>query len=135
MITSAEYEVEIVNNSGNPKPSRPFRLTFPQPTKQEAQQKGKKRKAGEEPAGEVQPVASKPKLVAESYARQNPGPYPQDNPPENPVRFTPVQVDNTLCQHCSYECLTCQYMLVMIALHSLLWEIRVCRSCTAFAHQ
>ena len=31
-------------------------------------------------------------LVAESYLPPNPGPYPQDKPPENQVRFTPVQV-------------------------------------------
>lgn len=31
-------------------------------------------------------------LVAESYAPADPGPYPQDKPPENQVRFTPVQV-------------------------------------------
>ena len=32
------------------------------------------------------------KLIAESYCPPNPGPYPQDKPPENQVRFTPVQV-------------------------------------------
>ena len=88
----AEYNVEIVNKSGNPKATRPFRISFPPPAKQEAEQKGKKRKAGEEPGSESQPVTSKAKLVAESYAPQDPGPYPQDKPPENPVRFTPVQV-------------------------------------------
>ena len=31
-------------------------------------------------------------LVAESYSPRNPGPYLQDMPPENQVRFTPVQV-------------------------------------------
>ena len=31
-------------------------------------------------------------LIAESYAPPDPGPYPQDKPPENQVRFTPVQV-------------------------------------------
>ncbi len=31
-------------------------------------------------------------LIAESYTPPDPGPYPQDKPPENPVRFTPVQV-------------------------------------------
>lgn len=34
-------------------------------------------------------------LVAESYAPADPGPYPQDKPPENQVRFTPVQVPAT----------------------------------------
>ena len=31
-------------------------------------------------------------ILAESYLPPNPGPYPQDKPPENKVRFTPVQV-------------------------------------------
>lgn len=31
-------------------------------------------------------------LKAESYTPPDPGPYPQDKPPENSVRFTPVQV-------------------------------------------
>jgi hypothetical protein len=41
----------------------------------------------------AQPAAAQPqKLIAESYTPPNPGPYPQDKPPENQVRFTPVQV-------------------------------------------
>jgi len=86
----AEYDVEFINNSGNPQPTRPFKITFPPPPKKA--KKGKKRKAGEEPAEDEQPAAVRPKLIAESYAPQNPGPYPQDKPPENSVRFTPVQV-------------------------------------------
>lgn len=86
-----EYEVEVVNNSGGPEAVRPFRITFPPPR---TSKKGKKRKAEDD--GEVAPAASRPKLVAESYAPSDPGPYPQDKPPENPVRFTPVQVTHRL---------------------------------------
>lgn len=32
-------------------------------------------------------------LRVESYAPADPGPYPEDLPPQNPVRFTPVQVE------------------------------------------
>ena len=46
------------------------------------------------------------KLVAESYTPPDPGPYPQDKPPENPVRFTPVQVSN-LTLHCWHLCQSC----------------------------
>lgn len=91
----AEYDVEFINNSGNPEPTRPFKITFPPPPRKAASKRGKKRKAGEEPAEEDLPVTSRPKLIAESYAPQNPGPYPQDKPPENSVRFTPVQVCTT----------------------------------------
>ena len=37
-------------------------------------------------------VEPKPKLIAEAYTPPDPGPYPQDKPPENAVCFTPVQV-------------------------------------------
>ena len=84
--------MDIINNSGNPEATRPFRITFPTPEKLEDQSKGRKRKAGQDVDGSEQPASSKPRLTAESYAPQDPGPYPQDKPPENPVRFTPVQV-------------------------------------------
>ena len=93
----AEYDIEFVNNSGNPKSTRPFRITFPHPTseKTEKPKKGKKRK-GVEGAGLAEDVAEvaqpRKRLLAESYAPIDPGPYPQDKPPENTVRFTPVQV-------------------------------------------
>ena len=39
----------------------------------------------------VEPAAP-PRIVVEPYLPPDPGPYPQDKPPENTVRFTPVQV-------------------------------------------
>ena len=36
--------------------------------------------------------ATPPRIVVEPYFPPDPGPYPQDKPPENTVRFTPVQV-------------------------------------------
>jgi hypothetical protein len=45
------------------------------------------------------------KLVVESYAPADPGPYPEDLPPQNPVRFTPMQVASWLS--CSYSASTC----------------------------
>ncbi|KAK9863382.1 hypothetical protein WJX84_010246 [Apatococcus fuscideae] len=38
-------------------------------------------------------AADSTQLIAQSYVPQDPGPYPQDKPPENAVRFTPVQVE------------------------------------------
>ena len=47
-------------------------------------------------AADAEAKANAPqRLIAESYAPPDPGPYPQDKPPENGVRFTPVQV----CAH------------------------------------
>jgi hypothetical protein len=37
--------------------------------------------------------AEKPVLVVEPYVPENPGPYPQDQPRRNSVKFTPVQVE------------------------------------------
>ena len=37
-------------------------------------------------------------LIVQSYIPQDPGPYPQDKPPENTVRFTPVQVSLCRCE-------------------------------------
>ena len=85
------HRVEIVNSSGGPEPVRPFRVTFPQP---EPAQQGKKRKAGAEAeAGVTAEAAELPLVRVESYKPPDPGPYPEDEPKQNAVRFTPVQVE------------------------------------------
>ncbi|CAL8471736.1 g11278 [Coccomyxa elongata] len=84
------YDVEIKNNSGGPEAVRPFRITFPPlPPPPNTKAKGKRKGAGAAEAA----AAELKTLVAESYAPADPGPYPQDKPPENQVRFTPVQVE------------------------------------------
>lgn len=62
-------------------------------------QASKKRKKGSDEAAEDTAAATLAEaapapavLKAESYTPPDPGPYPQDKPPENSVRFTPVQV-------------------------------------------
>ena len=86
--------MEFVNKTDKPKPCKPFRVTFPVPKAAEEPRKSKKRKAeSDAPVDKTsKPVVTKPKLIAESYVTPNQGPYPQNKPPENPVRFTPVQV-------------------------------------------
>ena len=63
---------------------------------QSAKKRKKKSAGGEEAENGVtaaaEPVQPSQTLTAESYTPPDPGPYPQDKPPENPVRFTPVQV-------------------------------------------
>ncbi len=54
-------------------------------------QSSKRKTAGADGQAEQVP-AGPPKLIVESYTPPDPGPYPQDKPPENTVRFTPVQV-------------------------------------------
>ena len=64
---------------------------------QSAKKRKKKSAGGEETengtAAAAEPVQPSQTLTAESYTPPDPGPYPQDKPPENPVRFTPVQVN------------------------------------------
>lgn len=88
------WELEFVNGSRSERLERPFRITFP-PLKEEEAEGGSKgkRKAGEAADGEAGGAAAAParKLVVESYTPRDPGPYPEDLPPQNSVRFTPVQ--------------------------------------------
>jgi intron-binding protein aquarius len=84
-----DWQVEFVNGSRSPQLERPFRITFP-PLKEEAPSgKAGKRKAGE--AADGGGAGGERRLVVESYTPVDPGPYPQDLPPQNAVRFTPVQ--------------------------------------------
>ena len=100
------YKVEFVNKSRSEALQPPFRIAFP-PSQQAAAAsaapaaKGKRKAA--EAASEQQPrqqeqaaAAEAPTLVVESYTPTDPGPYPQDQPPQNAVRFTPVQTQAVL---------------------------------------
>lgn len=63
----------------------------------QSSKKRKKKEGGQEGAEDGATAAAAAaqgpqKLTAQSYTPPDPGPYPQDKPPENPVRFTPVQV-------------------------------------------
>lgn len=107
-----KYHVEVKPAAGETEPRPPFKVTFPSfaetssPAGEERVKEGDddagrtsggkkgKRKAGqEEPEA---PVSSLPTIVAESYLPPDPGPYPQDAPPLNTVRFTPVQTEAIL---------------------------------------
>ena len=99
------HRVEVVNNSGHPTPVRPFRVTFPDPPAAATDdaaplRAGGKRKAAESAANGAADGAKQngvaaelPLVLVESYKPPDPGPYPQDEPPQNTVRFTPVQVE------------------------------------------
>ncbi|CAK0785152.1 hypothetical protein CVIRNUC_008358 [Coccomyxa viridis] len=84
------HEVELKQNATG-ETVRPFRITFPEQASQEQPPLKGKRKAGDATVS-VASAASRT-IMAESYLPPNPGPYPQDKPPENKVRFTPVQVE------------------------------------------
>mmetsp|Transcript_15961 Transcript_15961/g.37841 ORF Transcript_15961/g.37841 Transcript_15961/m.37841 type:complete len:1392 (+) Transcript_15961:941-5116(+) len=88
-------DIKLVNNSDKYEPVPPFRITFPwgSELKSEVAVDGKKR--NREEALSTLPRWSEP-LIVESYTPPNPGPYPQDQPRKNSVRFTPVQVEAIL---------------------------------------
>lgn len=92
------YEVSFVNPDGtenlNPRP--PFKIKLPRTLKGSI---------GSHPGGAVPAVDAtndinvvdanhqKEKLIIETYTPPDPGPYPQDQPKQNTVRFTPTQVE------------------------------------------
>ena len=85
------WEIEFRNGSRSPQLERPFRITFP-PLKEDTaapNTKGRAATNGAAPGGAE--ADAKGKLLVESYTPVDPGPYPQDLPPQNRVRFTPVQ--------------------------------------------
>ncbi|KAJ3673427.1 hypothetical protein LUZ60_006801 [Juncus effusus] len=85
------YEVSFVNSDGteSTNPSPPFRIKFPDSLKRDAKNlPGNNARL----ALDDQNNAQKEKLVVESYVPADPGPYPQDKPNQNSVRFTPTQV-------------------------------------------
>nr|WJH19508.1 RNA helicase aquarius [Euglena gracilis] len=64
---------------------RPFLVTFPvsRPAEEEDEDEGPEKPTPSSPGG----------LLVSAYLPPNPGPYPQDKPRLNDVRFTPVQVE------------------------------------------
>lgn len=70
------------------------RVFSPVPAVVQSAKKRKKSGGGGAEDAEVAAAAAPQSqtLTAQSYTPPDPGPYPQDKPPENSVRFTPVQV-------------------------------------------
>ncbi|KAG2495214.1 hypothetical protein HYH03_006820 [Edaphochlamys debaryana] len=79
-----QFKVTVVNKSHGPAPVPPFRVTFPT---------GPAPPEGAPPAPAPPSGPAPGELVVESYVPPDPGPYPQDQPRRNAVRFTPVQVE------------------------------------------
>ncbi|KAL3158109.1 hypothetical protein ABBQ32_011710 [Trebouxia sp. C0010 RCD-2024] len=93
-------EVHLQQGLQQAQPQRPFKVTFAQPPPQpqadgKSAKKRKKSGGGGAEDAEVAAAAAPQSqtLTAQSYTPPDPGPYPQDKPPENSVRFTPVQVE------------------------------------------
>lgn len=80
----------------DPKP--PFRVTLPKASVTGTKKAGvRKRKVVDEQSDNaLESKLDKPKVLVEAYVPPYPGPYPQDQPKKNTVRFTPVQVNYAL---------------------------------------
>lgn len=83
-----EYKLEWENVAAGATPAPPFIVSLPQqqPGAAGAAEEGGAAKR-KQPDGEEKPV-----LRVKAYVPPDPGPYPEDVPPENKIRFTPVQV-------------------------------------------
>ncbi|GAB4832249.1 hypothetical protein Ancab_006264 [Ancistrocladus abbreviatus] len=87
-----EYQVSFINPDGteNLHPEPPFRIRLPRTLNNSVQALPSKiNVVSETDAGDA---AVQEQLIVEAYIPPNPGPYPQDKPKQNSVRFTPTQI-------------------------------------------
>lgn len=86
----------------DPKP--PFRIKLPRMLKGNKHALPANERSDKDLVNDVNMVDAgieKEELVVEAYIPPDPGPYPQDQPKQNSVRFTPTQVSsNTLLILC-----------------------------------
>ncbi|KAJ0258773.1 P-loop containing nucleoside triphosphate hydrolases superfamily protein [Hirschfeldia incana] len=91
-----DYEVSFVNSDGDEvlDPTPPFRITLPKTLKGNANALSGNKISEINPAdnADMVDVSPKEKLIVEAYTPPDPGPYPQDQPKQNSVKFTPTQV-------------------------------------------
>uniref|UniRef100_A0A1D1XQ76 Intron-binding protein aquarius n=1 Tax=Anthurium amnicola TaxID=1678845 RepID=A0A1D1XQ76_9ARAE len=90
-----DYEVCFVNSDGaedlHPKP--PFKIRLPKAMKASTHALSDDTKNGENMASKS---SEREKIMVEPYIPVDPGPYPQDQPRHNSVRFTPTQVGSII---------------------------------------
>ncbi|CAN1813775.1 RNA helicase aquarius [Linum perenne] len=92
-----DYQVCFVNQEGaeSVDPSPPFRIRLPRTLKGNPHALPGNKKATIESKDDVNMADAtneKERLIVETYIPPNPGPYPQDQPKQNSVRFTATQV-------------------------------------------
>lgn len=92
-----QYKIDFEPAADALAPRPPFKVKFPSFSAAEETasvgRKGKRRAGDDTAASEPSPP---PRLSVESYSPADPGPYPQDIPPQNTVRYTPAQVQAIL---------------------------------------
>ncbi|KAJ0637624.1 putative intron-binding protein aquarius [Helianthus annuus] len=93
----SDYQVMFTNSDGteNPNPRPPFRINIPRNLKGNSHALPGNEKSTTDSVdvtAEGNSDFEKEKLIVEAYTPPDPGPYPQDQPKQNSVRFTPTQV-------------------------------------------
>lgn len=93
-------QVGFVNSNGteNLDPRPPFRIRVPRKLKGNTHALPGNKKVSVDSGNDVNTAddCKKEQLIVEAYVPPDPGPYPQDQPKQNSVRFTPTQVQNYL---------------------------------------
>ncbi|KAL5760333.1 hypothetical protein ACOSQ2_019171 [Xanthoceras sorbifolium] len=93
----SDYQVCFINPDGteNLDPRPPFRIRFPRTLKGNTHALPGNKKVNADSMSDVNMVdvsGEKEQLIVEAYIPPDPGPYPQDQPKQNSVRFTPTQI-------------------------------------------
>lgn len=103
----------------NMDPRPPFRIRLPKTIKSSTNALPGNKKAKISSMSDV-PIedsdSEKEKFVVEAYTPPDPGPYPQDQPRQNSVRFTPTQVLFILLPICDVP-FSCSSMLNFIHIY------------------
>ncbi|XP_062173985.1 uncharacterized protein LOC133879426 [Alnus glutinosa] len=92
-----DYQVCFINSDGseNLHPRSPFRIRLPRMLKGGSNALPGNKTFALDSANDVNMVdagCEKEKLIVEAYTPPDPGPYPQDQPKQNSVRFTATQI-------------------------------------------
>lgn len=97
LLSVSTFQVCFTNSDGaeHLAPRPPFRIRLPKMLKSSANVLQGNKKSTADTVNDVTMVnadGEKEKLIVEAYTPPDPGPYPQNQPRQNSVRFTPIQV-------------------------------------------
>ena len=121
------FQVVFTHSDGteNLNPGPPFRINIPRNLKGISHAlpgNGKSTADSVDVATKDIADSEKEKLIVEAYMPPDPGPYPQDQPKQNSVRFTPTQVCILSLRYCMYVCASLVFDLYILSYFNL-WSI------------
>ena len=110
-------------------PSPPFRIKLPRNLKGNVHAlpgNEKSAVASIDAVGKADNGSEKDTLIVEAYIPPDPGPYPQDQPKQNSVRFTPTQVLTNSTYRCLYMRHSLHDILICPSIFFRLWVVSLC---------